>query len=231
MQQLSMWESKDYIRKEKSLAGKLMETRAIYNIAGDDNVSMELILTALLGNIPDETMTALMSMNMVDFLNMSKEELMAYPGVKSSMAARLMAAFALTKKLSKAVPSNHVVIRGPEDVYHWLKDEVKLLDREHFVAVLLNIKNQVIAKEVVSIGTLNSSMVHPRELFKRAIRRSAASIILVHNHPSGDPTPSREDITITKRLMEAGEIIGVQILDHIIIGFEQFVSLKAKGLI
>jgi DNA repair protein RadC len=107
---------------------------------------------------------------------------------------------------------------------------MRSLDREQFRALLLNTKHQLIGREVISIGTLNSSMVHPRELFKNAIKRSAAAMILVHNHPSGDPAPSQEDIGITKRLLEAGGIIGIEILDHLIVGDNRFVSLKAKGL-
>jgi DNA repair protein RadC len=89
----------------------------------------------------------------------------------------------------------------------------------------------VVARETVSIGTLNSSAVHPRELFKGAIRRSAAAIILVHNHPSGDPTPSKEDMDVTRRLQEAGEIVGIEILDHIVIGDNKFISFKAKDML
>jgi len=109
-------------------------------------------------------------------------------------------------------------------------EEMRNLDREHFRALLLNVKNQVIGREIISIGTLNSSAVHPRELFRNAIKRSAAALILAHNHPSGDPAPSREDIEVTRRLLEAGHIIGIEILDHLIIGDNKFTSFKAKGL-
>jgi len=226
-----MWEDDKSRKRAASLAGRLRESRAIYSITGDDNTSMELILTALLGNIPDETMTSLLAITLTDLLKITKEELIQYPGIGPSAAARLMAAIALNRKLCKTGPVERPQIRTPEDAYELLKDEIKLFDKEHFMVLLLNAKNQVIAKEVVSIGTLDASLVHPRELFKRAIRRSAASIILVHNHPSGDPTPSREDISLTKRVIEVGEIIGINILDHIVIGFEKFVSLKLKGLI
>ncbi|HQD76774.1 MAG TPA: JAB domain-containing protein, partial [Bacillota bacterium] len=94
-----------------------------------------------------------------------------------------------------------------------------------------NTRNQVIGVDRVSVGTLNSSAVHPRELFRNAIKRSAASIILVHNHPSGDPTPSREDVEVTGRLIDAGKIIGIDVLDHIIIGDNRFTSFKARGLL
>lgn len=98
-----------------------------------------------------------------------------------------------------------------------------------FICLYLNTKNQVIHRQTIFIGSLNTSIVHPREVFKEAFRRAAASIICLHNHPSGDPTPSREDIEVTKRLVECGQIIGIEVLDHIIIGDHKFVSLKEKG--
>jgi DNA repair protein RadC len=110
-------------------------------------------------------------------------------------------------------------------------EEMRFLEKEHFKVILLNIKNHVISVEDISIGSLNSSIVHPREVFKPAIKRSSASIILAHNHPSGDPTPSREDIDITRRLCEAGKILGIEVIDHVIIGNGSFVSLKEKGVI
>ncbi|EOO64346.1 DNA repair protein RadC [Bacillus cereus VD196] len=100
---------------------------------------------------------------------------------------------------------------------------------ENFTCLYLNTKNQVIHRQTIFIGSLNTSIVHPREVFKEAFRRAAASIICLHNHPSGDPTPSREDIAVTKRLVECGQIIGIEVLDHIIIGDHKFVSLKEKG--
>lgn len=100
---------------------------------------------------------------------------------------------------------------------------------ENFTCLYLNTKNQVIHRQTIFIGSLNTSIVHPREVFKEAFRRAAASIICLHNHPSGDPTPSREDIEVTKRLVECGQIIGIEVLDHIIIGDHKFVSLKEKG--
>jgi len=98
-----------------------------------------------------------------------------------------------------------------------------------YICLYLNTKNQVLQKRTVFIGSLNASIVHPREVFKEALKRSAASIICMHNHPSGDPTPSREDIEVTKRLAECGKLIGIDVLDHIIIGEQKYVSLKEKG--
>ncbi|AQS59963.1 RadC family protein [Desulforamulus ferrireducens] len=159
------------------------------------------------------------------------EELSEIKGIGPVKAVQIKAALELGRRLASLPAEERPVIRCPEDVCSLLMEDLRNLDREYFLALLLNTKNQVLARETISIGTLNASMVHPRELFKVAIRRSAAAVILVHNHPSGDPTPSREDITLTKRLIEAGEIIGIDVLDHIVIGDNRFTSLKSKGLI
>ena len=110
-------------------------------------------------------------------------------------------------------------------------DEMRHLSQEHFLCLFLNTKNRVIDKKCIFVGSLNSSVVHPREVFREAIRRSSAGVICVHNHPSGDPTPSREDIHVTERLVEAGQIVGIELLDHIIIGDHRYYSMKEKGII
>lgn len=110
-----------------------------------------------------------------------------------------------------------------------LTEQLRYLQKEHFVCLFLNTKNHVIGQETLSMGSLNASIVHPREVFRAAIKCSSASIICAHNHPSGDPTPSPEDISLTARLLQAGEIIGIDVLDHLIIGDSSFVSLKEKG--
>ncbi len=123
-------------------------------------------------------------------------------------------------------------IRCPEDAAHLLFTYLEGADREHFVVLCLDTKNQVNKIETVSIGSLNSAIVTPREVFKTAILANSASIIVAHNHPSGNPEPSREDIEVTKRLQKAGEVIGIEVLDHVVIADgEKFVSLKEKGLI
>lgn len=123
-------------------------------------------------------------------------------------------------------------ITGPDTAAGILKEfinECCYTDRENFIVMMLDTKNKVTGLTITSIGTLNSSLVHPREVFKAAILTNAASIILAHNHPSGDPTPSREDMDITKRLAETGKLLGIEILDHVIIG-DTHKSLKASGL-
>jgi DNA repair protein RadC len=121
-------------------------------------------------------------------------------------------------------------IRSPRDVYNLMQDYIGDADREHFAVLLLDTKNQVVAVHTVSIGDLSSTIVHPREVFKIAVHYGAASVIVSHNHPSGDTTPSPEDIAVTKRLDQAGELLGIELLDHIILGDGRWTSLKEKGL-
>ena len=122
-------------------------------------------------------------------------------------------------------------ISSPKDAVELLKKFLDGADREQFITCCMDIKNQPTSINVVSVGTVNSSLVHPREVFKTAILGNSSSIIVAHNHPSGDPSPSKEDIDITERLREVGKIIGINVIDHIIIGDNRYVSLKEKGVI
>lgn len=122
-------------------------------------------------------------------------------------------------------------IRGPDDVVAFVGPKLRKEQREHFLVLLLNARHEVIGKETVSIGSLNASIVHPREVFRSAIVNSAASIIAVHNHPSGDAEPSEEDVAITKRLVQAGELIGIAVLDHVIVASRGVVSFRSRQLL
>lgn len=159
------------------------------------------------------------------------EELQQITGIGPAKATQIKAILELGKRLLSTPVETRPVIKSPSDVADLLLNELKLLDREHFKAIYLNTKHHVISIETISIGNLNSSLVHPRELFKTAIKRSAGAIIAVHNHPSGSPEPSAEDVEITRRLVEVGNLIGIQVLDHIIIGNGNWVSLKEQGVI
>ncbi|MFC4320950.1 RadC family protein [Litchfieldia salsa] len=157
------------------------------------------------------------------------EEITSIKGIGPAKAIQIMASVELGRRIGRLQYEDRYVIRSPEDGANYLMEEMRFLTQEHFVCLYLNTKNQVLAKQTIFIGSLNASIVHPREVFKEAFKRSAASIIALHNHPSGDPTPSREDIDVTKRLVECGKIIGIEVLDHIIIGEHKYVSLKEKG--
>lgn len=160
----------------------------------------------------------------------SIEELTQIKGIGLAKAVQIKAGIELGRRVAQR-QAELVTIRAPQDAATYLMEILALEQQEKFYCLYLNTKNQIIAEKVVFVGSLNASIVHPREVYKEAIKQSAASIIVAHNHPSGDPTPSREDIQVTKRLVRAGEIIGIECLDHLIIGDKQFVSIKEKGYI
>jgi len=157
-------------------------------------------------------------------------ELKQVKGIGEAKACILLAALELARRLSVARNPGRPVISSPADVDGLLRGRIANLDREHFVVVLLNTKNEVIEAPTISVGTLSSSLVHPREVFKPAIRASAASVVLAHNHPSGRVEPSREDREVTGRVAEAGGIIGIEVLDHVIVG-EGYFSMKEHGML
>ncbi|NMB26871.1 MAG: DNA repair protein RadC [Tissierellia bacterium] len=159
------------------------------------------------------------------------EELKKIKGIGNCKAAQLLAAIELGKRISSQGVEDKLKINSPSVIVELLMEEMRYLKKEHFKIAILDTKNQIISIENISIGNLNASIVHPREVFNIAIKRSANSIILIHNHPSGDPTPSTEDINITHRLIEAGNIIGIKVLDHIIIGDNKHISFKQRNII
>ncbi|MDI9440226.1 RadC family protein [Candidatus Darwinibacter acetoxidans] len=161
----------------------------------------------------------------------SFEELTAVRGIGPAKAADILAAFELAKRLAESRMEFQGVVNCPADAAQLVLRELSLADKEHFVIIMLNTKNRVIAKKTVSIGHLQASLVHPREMFKEAIKRSSAALILVHNHPSGDLTPSKEDISTTERLREAGAVLGIDVLDHIIVGDNRYFSFREHGLL
>jgi len=159
----------------------------------------------------------------------TEQELMCIKGIGVSKAMQIIAAVQLVREFTASSPEP-VIIRTPKDVFSLMEYDLRYASKELFTCIFLNTKNHVIATEVISIGTLNSSLVHPREVFRAAIKRNSASIICCHNHPSSNPDPSPEDIKITKRLVSVGELIGIDVLDHIIIGGHSFVSMREEGL-
>ncbi|MCZ6691057.1 MAG: DNA repair protein RadC [Planctomycetota bacterium] len=159
----------------------------------------------------------------------SMRELTSVDGIGPATAACIHAAFLLGRRSLEVVRERLGPYRGARDVFEYLQPEVNGLEKEHFYAMLLDSKNRLLREDLVSVGTLTASLVHPREVFRSAIRDAAASIIVAHNHPSGDPTPSAEDLEITARLRKAGELIGIPLLDHVIIGAGTYVSLAERG--
>ncbi|KAB2952341.1 JAB domain-containing protein [Heliorestis acidaminivorans] len=159
----------------------------------------------------------------------SMEDLQSIKGLGIAKSAQIKSAVELGRRISASSPETRTIIRSPEDVSRLVMEEMRFLDKEVFRALALNTKNHVLSIENISVGSLSSAIVHPRELFKALIRKSAAAVVLLHNHPSGDPTPSREDREITRRIVEGGRILGIEVLDHIIIGDNRYASLKELG--
>ncbi len=162
--------------------------------------------------------------------DISIEELCQIDGIGLSKAAQIKAALELGVRVSSYKPQKYQV-KNPWDIYKYYMESLRYLKKEIFKVILLNTKNEIITNIDVSIGTLNSSLVHPREVFIEAIKRSANKIILMHNHPSGSIEPSNEDKKITKRLISCGELIGIEVMDHIIIGDGVYFSFKENRII
>lgn len=160
----------------------------------------------------------------------SIDELKLKKGIGLAKACTLLAGFELSKRFLDKDSNGTPSIQSPRDVLAQVQ-EIRSRKKEHFVVLYLNARNQLIHKEFVSIGSLNATLVHPREVFSPAIQHAAASLILTHNHPSGDCEPSQEDIELTKRLISAGELLGIDVLDHLIVSSENFLSLKERNLI
>lgn len=158
-------------------------------------------------------------------------ELSNFAGIGPAKAGQIMAAIELGKRLAKTKANYSFQANSPQAVAAYLMPQMSHLDREHFRVLLLNSKNQLIGEEDSAKGSLNQTIVHPRELYKTAIKAGAAAIIVAHNHPSGSVEPSAEDIKVTKRLAEAGKIIGIELLDHLIIGDSAYLSFKEKSLL
>lgn len=173
----------------------------------------------ILGNYPD----------FKSILNSSESEINSIPGLTNAKAKQFYG-FLQLSRLLLASGEKPKKISSPADIYENLK-EIAFFQEERFFVILLNTKNVIISHVEVSKGTINATLVHPREVFAPAIKMKANAIICCHNHPSGDTTPSNEDINITNRLIEVGNLLGIKLLDHVIIGDGQYLSLKEKGLI
>lgn len=167
--------------------------------------------------------------NLKQLSQINTAQLMKIHGIKESKAAQIAACFEIARRLEVFSEDAKPKIASPEDVYKRIYPKLREQKKEMFIELCLDTKNQIIKEDTISIGSLNANIVHPREVFKVALAESAAHIIVAHNHPSGDPTPSREDIEITKKLIEAGKIIGIDVLDHVIIGDKRHFSMKEAG--
>jgi DNA repair protein RadC len=161
----------------------------------------------------------------------SVEELCTTHGVGEATACRIAAAVALGRRIAGMDMREVKKFTSPEDIAALFMDEMRREKQEKFQVLLLNVRNEMIGKETVSVGNISSSIVDPRDVFRPAIRRGAASIVLLHNHPSGNPEPSDADVDVTTRIYEAGEVLGIKVMDHLVIGDGQFVSMRVRKLL
>lgn len=171
------------------------------------------------------------SSGLAHLTNVTLEELMEINGIGDCKAGQILATIEIGKRLNRWGNKDKLRVTSPKVLFDLLTDEMKFLKKEHFKIAILDTKNQIISIENISIGTLNASIVHPRDVFNISIKKNANAIILIHNHPSGDTSPSKEDVNVTYRLKEAGELLGIKVLDHIIIGDNNYLSFKEEKII
>jgi DNA repair protein RadC len=160
----------------------------------------------------------------------SVAEIKEVKGVGSAKTAQVKASLELGRRLLAATPEDRLVVRSPTDVAGLLMAEMAHLDQEHFRVVFLDTRNHVLGAQTIYVGSLNSSYIRIAEVFREAVRRGCAAVIVAHNHPSGDPTPSPEDVAVTRQLVAAGRLLDIEVLDHLVIGLQRFVSLRERGL-
>lgn len=213
--------------------GRGANSREIVLSGSADRLSDEGLLAVLIGESADVGLRTLLEEHPIPdgLWRVCAEDLVALEGVGPAAAARVLACLEISRRAACWKASRRPTVSTPEDVVELCAAQLRGLDREHFWGLALNTKNHLLRMVEVSIGSLNASIVHPRELFKDAVKVSAASMVVVHNHPSGDPSPSGADIQLTRRLVKAGDVLGIEVLDHVIIGDGgEHSSLRDLGL-
>lgn len=205
---------------------------------GADSLSTTELLSIIIGNgvqsnvSTDICAEVLETYSITELGCVSPKMLQSINGIGKAKSGQISAVFELAKRYSTETEFGTDTIRlsSPEVAYQYLYPRTKGQKKEMFICLMLDTKNQLISEDVISIGSLNANIVHPREVFKSAIVNSAAAIIIAHNHPSGDPAPSQNDIDITRKLMETGRVVGIEVYDHIIIGDGRYLSMKEQNL-
>lgn len=208
-----------------------MDYKDLSNLSNNNDAEL---LSIILGTKPEIIKEAIAEYNSVpNFINnYSVKDILKIKGLGKGTITKLEALWELYNRFSinKKLEKNYIISK-PEDIYDLVKDDMKYFEQEHFRILMLNTKNIVINIKDIFIGASDSSVIETRKVFKEALKYNAKNITICHNHPSGDPDPSKEDVNISLRIKEAGKIIGIDLLDHIIIGDNRFVSLKYKGVI
>lgn len=164
-------------------------------------------------------------------IDLSLAELTEIKGIGPAKAVQLVAGLELGRRFTRTLPEEKIKLQSPEEAASYVMDEMRYLKQEHFVCLFLDTRHHIIEKKCLFKGSLDASIVHPREVLKAAISVSAAAFICVHNHPSGDPSPSREDVEVTDLLLQASLAVDINMLDHIIIGDQSFTSMKERGFL
>lgn len=205
---------------------------------GSEALSAQELLALVIGRgIPKKSVMNISQELLAKFGNIrsisqaSIEALAEIKGIGLAKAAQIKATFELGRRQELEPELKDYDIKNPQSIVKAIRSSIKDKAKEHFKLILLDNRNKIISISTISIGTLNASLVHPREIFKEAIIHNSASVVLAHNHPSGDPEPSEEDMKITERLVESGKILGIEVIDHIIIGKTNFASFKERELI
>lgn len=196
----------------------------------------ELLAIVLRSGVPGENVLRLAERLLITFKDLpglaraSIAELTAVKGVGPAKAVEIKAALEIGRRLLTTAPEEKPRITSPADAANLLMSEMSFLDKEHLRLVLMDTRNRVLATPTIYIGSLNTSVIRIGELFRAAIKENAAAFIVAHNHPSGDPSPSPEDVAVTRQIVQAGALLNIDVLDHIVIGHNRFVSLKERGL-
>jgi DNA repair protein RadC len=204
---------------------------------GEQALSAQELLQIILGRgVAGESVAITAQKLLAQFGSLQKlaeasiEELSSIKGIGLAKATQIKATFEISRRISTQVPSyKSKELTDPKKVYRLIKSKLKDYHKEHFYIIALNSRGHSIAE--ISVGSLNASFVHPREVFAEAIKNKAASVVFAHNHPSGDPEPSEDDLLLTKKLVESGKILGIEVIDHIIVSKDNFFSFKNKGII
>lgn len=216
------------------LAERPRERLQYYGASALSNV--ELIAILLRVGTPGENVLTLSTRLLRDFgglaglAKVNFGDLAKVKGIGAAKTAQLMAALELGRRLLLTSPDSRPQITSPTDAANLLMLEMSGLEQEHLRTILLDTKNRVLASPTVYVGNVNSSIIRVSEIFREAVRANATALIIAHNHPSGDPTPSPEDVQVTRSVIEAGSLLGIELLDHLVIGHQRFVSLKERGL-
>ncbi len=207
-------------------------------LAGADSLADEELLAILLGRSADDGAARRRAHALIAthgplrrLASRSLQEIGRTPGMRPSQALRLAATFALTRRLMGERLRPGVLFTHPRQIFDHYHGPLRDRKKEIFLVVLLDARHRIQREEIVSEGSLTSSIVHPREVFAPAVRESAGAVVLVHNHPSGDPSPSEEDVAVTRRLVQASEYLGIRVLDHVIVGDGTYASFKEAGLL